>query len=248
MQLIHPDWSVPSRIRAFTTTRYGGVSEGVYAGLNLGNHVGDDPRLVNQNRQLLDDSHRWDSVQWLQQTHSTIVHKAGVVEAGESGEVPEADACWTDKPGQACAVMTADCLPVFICNRQGTRVAVAHAGWRGLVDGIVEQTLQQFSQDDVSIWLGPAIGPQAFEVGDEVRQQFCDVLPVSEQAFTASVNSGKWLADIYQLARLRLQHAGIDCISGGDYCTYSQADDFYSYRRDGVTGRMASVIWIDPSN
>ncbi|MBN3564745.1 peptidoglycan editing factor PgeF [Aliamphritea spongicola] len=240
MKLIRPDWQAPANIHGFTTTRLGGCSEGVYAGLNLGDHVADDPARVAENRRLLAGEHGWQAVQWLQQTHSTIV-----VEASAEGNVPEADACWTDKPGQVCIVMTADCLPVFISSADGSRVAVAHAGWRGLVDGVVENTLQVFSdQQDVHIWLGPAIGPDAFEVGEEVRQQFCDFLPASETAFKPSANAGKWLADIYQLARLRLQHLGIERISGGEHCTFTQADDFYSYRRDGVTGRMASAIWI----
>lgn len=241
MKLIRPDWLVPAQIKAFTTTRQGGCSKGVYAGLNLGDHVADDPLDVVENRRLLAAENGWQDVQWLQQVHSTIA-----VEASGNGDVPQADACWTDQPGQVCVVMTADCLPVFISNADGTRVAVAHAGWRGLVDGVVENTLQVFDQrEDLHVWLGPAIGPYAFEVGEEVRQQFCDELAASDTAFKPSVTEGKWLADIYQLARLRLQNIGIEQVSGGDQCTFSQADDFYSYRRDGVTGRMASVIWID---
>ncbi len=240
MKLIRPDWQAPAHVNAFTTTRQGGCSEGVYAGLNLGDHVADDSAKVAENRRLLATEHGWEAVQWLQQTHSTVV-----VEASAEGRVPEADACWSDKAGQVCVVMTADCLPVFISSGDGSRVAVAHAGWRGLVDGVVENALQVFSgQQDLHVWLGPAIGPDAFEVGDEVRQQFCDYLATSETAFKPSANSGKWLADIYQLARLRLRHLGIEQISGGDHCTFTQTTDFYSYRRDGVTGRMASAIWI----
>lgn len=242
MKLIAADWAAPDNIRAVVTTRIGGESAGPYSGLNLGDHVGDDPAVVAANRQLLIETLGLaQAPQWLSQVHGTHV-----IEAKDDLSVPEADACWSEEPGQPCVVMTADCLPVFFCDRQGKKVAVAHAGWRGLADGILEQTLSVFPDPgSVLAWFGPAIGPDAFEVGGEVREQFYHELPESVQAFKPSPNQGKWLADIYLLARLRLQRAGVTGISGGDLCTFSDPDRFYSYRRDGVTGRMASIIWID---
>lgn len=240
MTLISADWSAPPHIRALTTTRLGGCSEGVYRSLNLGEHVGDAPERVAANRELLRQQLQWQKKpQWLSQVHGT-----GVVKASDAGVV-EADACWTDEVGLPCVVMTADCLPVFFTDTKGSRVAVAHAGWRGLVDGVLEQTLTVFPDPaDVLVWLGPAIGPKAFEVGDEVRSQFCDVIAASNRAFVATATPHKWLADLYQLARLRLNAAGVQQIMGGQYCTFSQPEQFFSYRREGVTGRMASIIWI----
>lgn len=245
MQRIIADWAAPTNVHALTTTRLGGVSIMPYAGLNLGDHVDDDPAAVAANRsQLIRELGLKQPPQWLQQ-----VHGIQVVEARADGIVPEADACCSDQPGQACIVMTADCLPVFFADQKGRKVAVAHAGWRGLADGVLEATLNCFDDPaQVTCWLGPAIGPQAFEVGGEVRTQFCDLLPASEQAFQPVAGKeaeDKWLADIYQLARLRLSAAGVTAISGGEHCTYTDSDLFYSYRRDGVTGRMASVIWLD---
>ena len=241
MKLIAADWSAPKNIRAITTTRLGGYSVGPYAGLNLGDHVDDAPESVIKNRrQLVQELDLIKPPQWLNQVHGTEVIKA----VGD-GKTKQADACWTDEKDQSCIVMTADCLPVFYTDQQGSRVAVAHAGWRGLADGVLEQTLKVFSDPSkVIVWLGPAIGQQAFEVGGEVREQFCDLLAESAAAFVPSVNQDKWLADIYQLARLRLNRAGVSKISGGSHCTATQSELFYSYRRDGVTGRMASVIWI----
>ncbi|WP_290704222.1 peptidoglycan editing factor PgeF [Amphritea sp.] len=242
MKLISADWSAADNIRAVTTTRLGGTSLGPYAGLNLGDHVDDAPDAVIKNRRLLVQKlGLLKQPQWLNQVHGTTV-----IKASDAGTVEQADACWSDETGQACIVMTADCLPVFFTDLKGTRVAVAHAGWRGLADGVLEQTLSVFSDPSAVIaWMGPAIGQQAFEVGGEVREQFCDLLEASVEAFIPSMNQGKWLADIYQLARLRLNRAGVPEIGGGNYCTASQPELFYSYRREGVTGRMASVIWID---
>ena len=241
MKLIKADWQVPDHIHAVVTTRLGGVSQPPYSGLNLGDHVGDNSESVVKNRQLLmEHLGLTKSPQWLQQ-----VHGIELVKACDDGIVEQADACWSDEIDQACIVMTADCLPVFFTDKAGSKVAVAHAGWRGLAGGVLEQTLSVFSDPgEVVVWLGPAIGPQAFEVGEEVKLKFCEQIPESEMAFKPSANTGKWLADIYQLARLRLHRAGVGQIEGGAYCTYSDADHFYSYRRDGVTGRMASAIWI----
>ena len=153
------------------------------------------------------------------------------------------DSSHTDSSGVVCAVLTADCLPVLLCDRGGRRVAAVHAGWRGLLDGVIEQTIAAMGGGELLAWLGPAIGPAAFEVGDEVRAAFLVHAPEAHTAFSPSPN-GRWLADIYALARQRLQLAGVDAIYGGEHCTYSEAERFYSYRRDGVTGRMASLIWM----
>ena len=241
MKLISADWSAPDNIRAVTTTRLGGVSVGPYAELNLGDHVDDASDAVVKNRRLLaQELGLLKQPQWLNQVHGTRVIKASA-----AGEIEQADACWSDDAGQSCIVMTADCLPVFFTDLKGTRVAVAHAGWRGLADGILENTLSVFPDpSEVIAWLGPAIGQQAFEVGGEVREQFCDLHTASIEAFIPSMNPGKWLANIYQLAKFRLNRAGVSEIGGGSYCTVSQSELFYSYRREGVTGRMASIIWI----
>jgi polyphenol oxidase len=238
MKLLRPQWPVSDRVQACVSTRPGGFSQGAFQGLNLGDHVGDDPQAVAQNRRRLtaqlDLEH---PAQWLRQ-----VHGIDVVQAVADGQVRQADACWSDQPGLACVVMTADCLPVFFSD--GFKVAVAHAGWRGLVAGILENTLAVFERPErVHCWLGPAIGPGAFEVGAEVREAFCAAHPAAAQAFQPRCGvAGKYFADIYALARLRLQ--SVASVSGGDFCTLSDAENFYSYRRDGETGRMASLIWL----
>ncbi|WP_415902238.1 peptidoglycan editing factor PgeF [Neptuniibacter sp. QD29_5] len=243
MQFILPDWNAPQGVKACTTTRIDGVSGGVYKGLNLGDHVRDDPEHVKQNRQAL--IHELDlsrSPQWLSQ-----VHGIELVEAQDDGVCREADGCWSQESGQACIVMTADCLPVLFADGDGKRVAAVHAGWRGLLDGILEQAVAGFEKpENLHAWLGPAIGPDAFEVGEEVRDQFVAFQVQADLAFSPVKDSpGKYLADIYQLARQRLDSVGVKSISGGEYCTYTDAERFYSYRRDGVTGRMASLIWIE---
>ncbi|WP_372740196.1 peptidoglycan editing factor PgeF [Neptunomonas sp.] len=236
MQLIKPCWGAPGQIQVVSTTRFGGVSLAPYDALNLGDHVGDQPSAVALNRSRLLNEVGVQHAQWL-----TQVHGSGCIEAQPDGLIHEADACWTDQAGLACVIMTADCLPVVFTD--GNKVAAAHAGWRGLANGVLETTLAQFSGAEVYVWLGPAIGPDAFEVGEEVRQQFCDHLPSSVECFRPSGNKSKWLADLYQLARLRLLRAGVQHISGGTYCTYSDAARFFSYRREQQTGRMATLIW-----
>ncbi|WP_415892725.1 peptidoglycan editing factor PgeF [Neptuniibacter sp. PT8_73] len=243
MQLILPDWNAPRGVKAFTTTRFDGVSGGAYKGLNLGDHVKDDPEHVKQNRKALIDELGLSRLpQWLSQ-----VHGIDLIEAKDDGFCREADGCWSQETGQACIVMTADCLPVLFADGNGKRVAAVHAGWRGLLDGILEQAVEGFDKpENLHVWLGPAIGPDAFEVGKEVRDQFVAVQAQAGQAFTSVVGSpDKYLADIYQLARQRLEAVGVSFVSGGEYCTYTDAERFYSYRRDGVTGRMASLIWIE---
>ncbi|PSW09567.1 peptidoglycan editing factor PgeF [Photobacterium sanctipauli] len=244
--VIFPDWPAPANVRAATTTRVGGVSEAPYQGLNLGAHVGDDLALVNANRGNL-QSHLQlaNAPQWLNQIHSTVV----VDLETPLVEIPDADGSYTQRKGLACTVMTADCLPVILCDRAGTQVAAVHAGWRGLVDGIIEEAIARFSGDksDILAWMGPAIGPTAFEVGGEVRAQFIAVDAAAQQAFkpVADNPDDKWLADLYMLATQRLNRAGVNQVFGGQYCTFSDSEQFYSYRRDGVTGRQATLIWLE---
>ncbi|MCW2488589.1 polyphenol oxidase [Candidatus Symbiopectobacterium sp. NZEC127] len=240
-ELILPDWPAPQSVRACSTTRRGGVSQTPYDSLNLGAHVGDRPEAVLANRQRLVTLADLPAMpQWLNQVHGTQV----VSLSSSTSGVLTADAAYTNQPGLVCAVMTADCLPVLFCSDSGDEVAAAHAGWRGLCSGVLEATLHHFRAPTSSVmaWLGPAIGPQAFEVGPEVRDAFIEQHPAAADAFIAKDN--KFIADIYQLARLRLQAQGVTKIFGGDACTVTQADKFFSYRRDGTTGRMASLIWL----
>lgn len=240
-----PDWEAPATVAALVTLRTGGVSREPFETLNLGDHVGDDPQAVQDNRQRLAD---WaglplSQLQWLTQVHGTTL-----VEARPGQETVEADAVWTDRPGVGCVVMTADCLPVFFCSAQGNRVAVAHAGWRGLANGVLETTLAAFENpSEVLVWLGPAIGPGHFEVGDEVYRQFVEAHPDNQVCFRPSPNHPtRWYADLYGLARAALARRGVRQISGGNFCTYNDSQHFFSYRRDGQTGRMASLIWLHP--
>lgn len=239
---IRPDWPAPARVRALATTRQGGVSLPPYASLNLGTHVGDLPAHVAANRAALGSIVPGTPL-WLNQVHGTRV-----VDADRCDEsLPDADAAVSHTPGAVCVVMTADCLPVLLCDRTGSVVAAAHAGWRGLQAGVIEASVaaMQVPPLEVFAWLGPAIGPTAFEVGDEVRAAFSAADPAAANAFRPAAAPGKWLADLYQLARQRLETLGVAGIFGGDLCTYSDPERFYSYRRDGVTGRMASLIWLD---
>ena len=243
MNLIWADWPAPPKIKALCTTRQGGVSSAPFDQLNLGDHVGDNPQTVSDNRQLLLNSLSLvKPAQWLKQ-----VHGVEVVEAHADQQIRQADACYTTESGVACVIMTADCLPVLFTDTAGSKVAAAHAGWRGLVDGVLEQTLAQFDDpSEVGVWMGPAIGPNAFEVGQEVYDRFVDDLAESRDAFKPSPShQDRWMADIYQLARLRLNRAGVRQISGGGFCTYTDSDRFFSYRRQAQTGRMASLIWIE---
>lgn len=239
MSLLLPDWPAPANVHGLMTTRVGGVSAAPWASLNLGDHVNDDPAHVAANRALLRE-HLPESPVWLRQVHSARVVEAGLVADAE------ADACITRIPGRVCAVLTADCLPVLFCDRAGTVVGAAHAGWRGLAGGVLEATVAAMAvpPGEILAWLGAAIGPQAFEVGDEVRATFLAQHPGTEPAFVPQGAAGKWLADIYALARIRLAHAGVHAVSGGGRCTLTESGRFFSYRRDGVTGRMASAVWL----
>lgn len=245
---IVPDWPAPVNVHAVVTTRHGGCSESPYDSLNLAYHVGDEPSKVVENRRKLLSSLNeiapCGPPQWLQQIHGTDVVDAFSEPKRRAQTVPEADAVTTTHRGLPCVVMTADCLPVFFCDQSGNRVAVAHAGWRGLCHGVLENTLAKFSNPaEVMCWLGPAIGTEAFEVGAEVRDAFIKVDSVAKSAFT-ELSNGKYLADIYDLARQRLMKSGIGMISGGDLCTVTDKERFFSYRREKNTGRMASVIWL----
>ncbi|WP_029133300.1 peptidoglycan editing factor PgeF [Sedimenticola selenatireducens] len=241
-ELLIPVWPAPAAVHAVISTRVGGVSLPPFDSLNLADHVGDDPAAVAENRKRLEVVARLPATPiWLNQVHGTRV-----LDCAGSVTSREADASVTSQPGQVCVVMTADCLPVLFCNRAGSRVAAVHAGWRGLADGVIEAALAGFEgpADQLLAWLGPAIGPDAFEVGPEVRERFLQDDPQAASAFHPG-RPGHWLADIYRLARLRLERAGVGFIGGGDYCTVTDIKRFFSYRRDGVTGRMASLIWIE---
>ncbi|WP_456021365.1 peptidoglycan editing factor PgeF [Pseudomonas protegens] len=238
MNWLTPDWPAPASVKACVTTREGGVSEAPFDSLNLGDHVDDRPEAVAENRRRLTDHF---SIQpaWLQQVHGIAVAHA------DPGIVATADASWTTTPRIACTAMTADCLPALFCDRAGTRVAAAHAGWRGLAAGVLEATLDSLDvpAGDVLVWLGPAIGPKAFEVGPEVREVFINQLPEAAEAFVPSNNAGKFMADIYMLARLRLAERGVTAVYGGGFCTVTDPR-FFSYRRASRTGRFASLVWL----
>jgi YfiH family protein len=236
---IIPDWPAPPAVKAFITTRAGGVSQGAFASFNLGLRAGDDTQAVAANRERLRALLPAEP-KWLRQ-----VHGAQVVDADALTDVPEADAAVARKPGTVCAVMVADCVPVLLADRAGTAVAVAHAGWRGLASGVVEKTIARMAlpPERLLAFLGPGIGPRAFEVGADVRDAFLARDPQSGEAFAPHA-PGKWLANLFELARRQLAAAGVAIIHGGGLCTHTDARRFYSYRRDRETGRMAALIWI----
>jgi YfiH family protein len=235
-----PDWPAPASVHATVTTRAGGVSAGPWASFNLASHVGDDPAAVAENRRRLRAALDLPSEpSWLQQVHGHVVARL-------PGPLPEAaDAAVAFGPGPVCAVLVADCLPVFLASRDGDRVGVAHAGWRGLAAGVVEATIVALGCDPARLvaWLGPAIGPQAFEVGEEVRSAFTAQDPAAAVHFHPG-RADRWLADLPGLARRRLMKCGVASVHGGGACTVSDPARFYSYRRDGVTGRMAALAWL----
>ncbi len=265
-----PDWPAPANIHAATTLRTGGVSCGVYASLNPALHVGDDADLVEQNRQLIKEGLDLPSEPiWLDQIHSNrAVPAYPPLAKGGRGDLQQADASYTAESGVVCAVLTADCLPLLVCAADGSQVAAIHAGWRGLLAGVIGNTLtamkipldppfskgevrqspnpplsKRGARGDFLVWLGPAIGPGCFEVGTEVRDAFLEKSASFTTAFKAQ-NNGKWLADIYQLARIDLAMLGLDIkVYGGGFCTVTEQERFYSYRRDKQTGRMATLIW-----
>ena len=232
------DWPAPVNVRTCITTRLGGCSQGVWKGFNLGDHVGDDPVHVAANRAELERV-LCCCPAWLTQVHGTEVCKA------DPAQVLEADASWTDQPGIACTIMTADCLPALFCTRDGQRVAAAHAGWRGMLDGVLENTVQALESppETLTAWLGPAISQAAFEVGSEVREAFVSRDPGARNAFQANPR-GRWQADLVELARQRLAIAGVRDVYGGKWCTYADQERFYSYRRDPACGRLVSFILL----
>ncbi len=241
LPLIIPDWPIPARVKAISTTRQGGTSSTPYASLNLGNHVGDAPQTVAANRERLGGILPTEPL-WLTQVHGNTV-----VNAASTCPYAEADAAISRIPNRVCTIMTADCLPVLFCDIHGNAVGAAHAGWRGLQAGVLEATVKamQSPAQDIMAWLGPAIGPDAFEVGEEVYSAFTLHDSKAMAAFRPGIKKGKWFADLYLLARQRLNDCGVNWIYGGDRCTFSEPDAFFSYRRDGLTGRMASLIWIE---
>jgi polyphenol oxidase len=245
-----PDWTAPPNVRAFVTTRTGGVSRGEYATMNLGRNSGDDPANVDRNRAIVRALLPSEPT-WLAQVHGAEVVRAAAQrpEVDRTGEyrlpeMPRADASFTAERGPVCVVLTADCMPVFFCDRAGTRVAVAHAGWRGLAAGVLQNTVAALEVDprEVLAWMGPAIGPDAFEVGPEVREAFLAADAGAEAAFRAG-KPGKYMADLYALARRALERAGVESVTGGGFCTYHETARFFSYRRATKSGRMGAFIW-----
>jgi hypothetical protein len=237
---IIPDWPAPLNVKALQTTRAGGFSSAPYDSFNLGDHVGDAPLAVERNRMLLNRLLPSEPV-WLNQMHGTVV-----ADADRASCLPQADACIARHRASVCVVMTADCLPILLCDTQGSVVAVAHAGWKGLAAGVIEATVKSMdvAPENITAWLGPAISQDAFEVGDEVRAAFAAIQPQASSAFIPG-KSGKWFADLYALARLRLNALGITRIYGGGSCTFRERDRYFSYRRDGATGRMGTFIWLE---
>jgi len=235
---ITPDWPAPANIHAATTLRTGGVSSAPYNSLNPATHVGDDAACVSENRQHIKTMLALPAEPvWLEQTHSDIV-----INAAQTNTLQQADASYSNVSSVVCAVMTADCLPLLICSTDGTHVAAIHAGWRGLLAGIITNTVNALATTEVLVWLGPAIGAACFEVGGEVREAFAAKSAAFAAAFTQT-SDNKYLADIYQLARIELAVLGIHAVYGGDFCTVTEQERFYSYRRDTQTGRMATLIW-----
>ncbi|GAB4120006.1 MAG: purine nucleoside phosphorylase YfiH [Sideroxydans sp.] len=237
---IVPDWPAPANVKALQTTRHGGVGTAPYDTLNLGLHVGDDPVRVNHNRMRLAPLMPSEPV-WLEQVHGTVVANA---DAAACRVV--ADACIARRRGSVCVVMTADCLPVLLCAADGSVVGAAHAGWRGLCDGVIEATVAAMgiAPHNLMAWLGPAISQAHFEVGEDVRAAFVAHRAQAAEAFIAQAEPGKYRADLYLLARQRLHALGVNRIFGGEQCTFGDRDRFFSYRRDGVTGRMGTFIWL----
>lgn len=235
-----PSWPAPPNVRAASTYRSGGVSRAPYNEFNLAMHVGDDSNCVAENRRLLSERLELPNEPcWLDQVHSNLV-----VTASEWTTPRRADACIATTPAQVCAVLTADCLPVLFCTRDGTRVAAAHAGWRGLAAGILDNTVRELGVPggELLAWMGPAISQSAFEVGDDVRTAFLARDPGAASAFLPNARQ-RWQCDLYELARRNLAQLGVNDVYGGGFCTVTEKERFFSYRRDGQCGRMATLIW-----
>lgn len=241
---ICPDWPAPATVRAYTSTRKSGVSLPPYDSFNLAIHVGDEPQHVDHNRSLLTQQLALpDEPRWLNQVHGTAL-----LNLDQNGTSNEADGSFSKSANKVCAVMTADCLPVLMCTSAGDQIAALHAGWRGLAAGILRKGVEAMVVEgsQLLVWLGPAIGPKSFEVGEEVYRAFVTQFSGAEKAFEPA-GPGHWHADLYLLARMQLRSVGVDQVFGGSFCTYTDEQRFYSYRRDGATGRMASVIWLQGS-
>ena len=242
MNIIEPDWPAPPHVRAWTTTRDGGVSKGCYASLNLGIHVGDQTDHVLANRKRLYETFKLPSEpKWLLQEHGIVAVDAAEITPDQKA----ADIGYTRKSETICAVMTADCLPVLLTDRQGHWVSAVHGGWRGLLSGVLEAAIQQYDGEtkELLAWLGPAIGPEVFEVGSEVHSAFINHYPECGSVFTP-LSNGKFLLNLYSLARHIFTRLAVCHVYGGEYCTYTESERFFSYRRDGTSGRMASLIWM----
>ena len=242
-ETIIPEWPAPPRVRAWMTTRIGGVSEGPYASFNLATHCGDQPERVLENRTRLASMSGSPAICWLNQVHGVAVVDAGL----NYTSPPTADALLCRSSARACAILTADCLPVLICDRAGTLVAAAHCGWRGLAQGVLTNLVARLGtrNDALLAWLGPAIGPTRYEIGDDVRDALLESVPAAivAAAVRPGHGAGKWWADLYGLARAELAGLGVTSVYGGGFCTFED-ERFYSFRRDGVTGRMAALIWL----
>jgi YfiH family protein len=240
---LYPDWPAPARVRAACTTRIGGVSRGAFATLNMGRSGGDEPAAVSENRGRVRQALGLPAEPcWIRQ-----VHGVRVARMPQDAPDPDADASYATAAGVVCAVQAADCMPVLFCDRQATVVAAAHAGWRGLAGGVLERTVAALPvpPGQLLAWLGPAIGPEAFEVGEEVRECFVAADGAAAGAFRPGPAGGKHYADLFALARMRLAQAGVGQVYGGSLSTHADPARFYSYRRDGVTGRMAALIWLE---
>lgn len=238
---LHPHWPAPANVRAVSTLRTGGVSHAPYDSFNLASHVGDENQAVAENRRCLRDQLSLPGEPaWLDQVHSNVA-----VIADHWPQPPRADACVATSRGQVCVVLTADCLPVLFCSRDGTRVAAAHAGWRGLAAGILDNTVRLLSVPgkELLAWMGPAISQPAFEVGDDVRSVFLARDSGAAPAFAPNARQ-RWQCDLYELARRNLAQLGVHDVYGGDHCTHAEAERFFSFRRDGQCGRMATLIWV----
>jgi len=245
---ITPDWPAPGTVRALSTLRHGGVSAAPYASLNLGDHVGDNPASVTENRRRLVAAAGLPSQpQWLSQAHGTHVVDLDVSSGVDAGPLAPADACFARQPRRVCAILTADCLPILLTADTGDLVGAAHAGWRGLAGGVIETLVGALPvpPEQLMAWLGPAIGPQHFEVGAEVREALLRNDPGAASSFSPNAR-GRFLADLGQLARRRLAVLGVERIYGGGHCTFAEADRYFSHRRDGTTGRQATLIWLEP--
>jgi YfiH family protein len=240
MNWIKPDWPAAKNIHAAVTLRSGGLSKGAFSSLNPALHVNDKPENVLANRKTISDMLNLPGAPvWLEQ-----VHGSRVIKADQSTQLQQADASYSEQAGVVCAVMTADCLPILLATSEGDKIAAIHAGWRGLLAGVIRQTVNDLDATNIIAWLGPAIGPDCFEVGSEVKTAFVKQSANYAAGFKQK-NQNKYLADIYQLATIELATMGVTQVYGGDFCTVTDNERFYSYRRDGKTGRMATLIWRD---